>query len=93
MRRRGVRIHELAQGQIDDAIDWWTTHREAAPRLLDDELARALAMIARFPEAGRLTPLGRRRVMGRTRYVIDYIIAPDGDVEVVRFVHMSRRDR
>ena len=43
-----------AAAQIREEALWWRRNRTSAPTLFRDELRRALALIAEFPEAGPL---------------------------------------
>lgn len=57
----------LAAQQIRDESRWWRLNRTKAPRLFRDELRRAFALIAEYPEAGGLAEdielAGVRRVL------------------------------
>lgn len=47
-----VRLSHVASIQIDTISDWWLEHRDKAPTLFEDELARALALLADAPQIG-----------------------------------------
>jgi plasmid stabilization system protein ParE len=57
----------LAARQIRNESEWWRRNRTKAPNLFRDELRRAFALIADYPEAGALTDdvdlIGLRRVL------------------------------
>jgi len=72
------------------AVTWWRKNRLEAPRLLDDEVDRALRRIAVFPRSaplvrGRDT---RRVVLRRSRYLLFYRVRPRlGRIEVISVLH------
>jgi plasmid stabilization system protein ParE len=72
-----ITIMPRAQLQIAAAAAWWREHRPAAPRLLEEELDRALSRLAANPRLGTLSPWPRlpdvRRIVARrVGYMIVY---------------------
>ncbi len=53
-----------AQRRAREISAWWQAHRDA-PTLFDQELAGALALLAREPYAGRASPTHRERAIYR----------------------------
>jgi plasmid stabilization system protein ParE len=50
-----VKLTAIAARQIGNESTWWRRNRAKAPNLFRDELRRAFALIAEYPEAGVLT--------------------------------------
>lgn len=86
-----------AAAEIETASRWWAANRPAAPRLLEAELATALALITATPSAGapmRSQQHGaiRRILLPRCRYLLYYRVAESNlELRVLRFWHASRR--
>ena len=75
------------------AVRWWRKGRLEAPRLLDDEVDRALRRIAVFPRSAPLVRGrdARRVVLRRSGYLLFYRVRPRlGRIEVIAFVHGRR---
>ena len=90
-----IRIVRRAARQIAEAGDWWRKNRLAAPEALEEELSRALALIAQQPFIGaraRNTKLAgvRRIYLSRIRYYLYYRVKSSEVVEVLAFWHTSR---
>lgn len=73
-----VVVAEAAREQIRAAHDWWVMNRPAAPSLFDDELDRALALLASAPDIGPRFLRARRKdvrriLLKRTRCDIYYL--------------------
>jgi len=47
-----VILSARARRQANEAIRWWRANRPEAPRLIDDEMAKAFLQIAEQPESG-----------------------------------------
>ena len=79
--------------QVLDAQRWWLDHRQAAPLLLREELARIGALISENPEIG-VQVRGRdarRIVLPRTEYLLFYRVrARAGRIEVIAFIRGYR---
>jgi plasmid stabilization system protein ParE len=62
-----VRTTSLAVQQIRNESRWWRRNRKKAPNLFRQELRRAFALIAEYPEAGSVAEdvelAGVRRVL------------------------------
>ena len=75
------------------AARWWCKSRLEAPRLLDNEIERALRRIAVFP---RSAPLVRGRdvrrvVLRRSRHLLFYRVRPRlGRIEVISVLYGRR---
>ena len=82
-----------ANDELLAAVTWWRTNRPNAPRLLDDEIARALQRIAAYPRSG-VPVRGRdvRRVILRgSGYWLFYRIRPRlARIEIVSLWHARR---
>jgi plasmid stabilization system protein ParE len=89
-----VKATPIANTQIQEAAQWWLTHRDKAPEAFKEELPRGFALISQRPDVGatatnvRLT--GVRRIhLSRIRYFLYYRVQPDW-VEVLALWHSSR---
>lgn len=95
MGRYAVDTSERADRDIDAASMWWSVHRPAAPRLLRDELRRAMRLAGALPRCGLLLVPGvqeiRRLLLRRTGYRLEYRIDSDEHVTILRLVHQRRR--
>lgn len=82
-----------ATGELLAAVRWWRKNRLESPRMLDDEIDRALRRIAVFPRSAPLVR-GRdvRRVtLRRSRYLLFYRVRPRlGRIEVISVLHGRR---
>lgn len=47
-----VRLSSVASNQTDEISDWWAEDRDRSPTLVEDELARALTLLADAPQIG-----------------------------------------
>jgi plasmid stabilization system protein ParE len=75
------------------AVTWWRKNRLEAPRLLDDEVDRALRRIAVFPRSAPLVRGrdARRVVLRRSGYLLFYRVRPRlGRIEVISVLHARR---
>lgn len=84
-----------AARELLEAARWWRKNRLEVPRLLDDEIDRALQRIAVFPRsAPRVRGRDARRVvLRRSGYLLFYRIRPRlGRVEVISLLHGRRAD-
>ena len=89
-----IRISPQALAQIEEAADWWSKHRPAAPGAIRQDIAEILAILVLQPGVGMSTRRGRikglRRVtLDRVSYYLYYRVA-DGALEVLAFWHTSR---
>lgn len=86
----------LAAAQIRSESRWWRRNRTKAPNLFRDELRRAFALIAEYPEAGavpedvELTGLRRVVLVGTQHYVYYRVNASARRIEVVAVRSTSR---
>ena len=90
-----IRISPQALAQIEEAADWWTKNRPAAPGAIRHDITEMLAILVLQPGVGTPTRPGRvkglRRVtLERVRYYLYYRVT-DGALEVLAFWHTSRR--
>jgi hypothetical protein len=75
------------------AVRWWRRNRIETPRLLDDEVDRALRRIAVFPRSAPLVGGrdARRVVLRRSGYLLFYRVRPRlGRIEVISVSHARR---
>jgi plasmid stabilization system protein ParE len=75
--------------QVRDEALWWRRSRTSAPTLFRDELRRALALIAEFPEAGPVAedvelPGVRRVLLALTQHYLYYRVSTEANrIEVL----------
>jgi plasmid stabilization system protein ParE len=74
-----VQPTRLAAQQIRNESHWWRRNRTKAPHLFREELRRAFALIAQYPEAGAVAddidlPDVRRVVLVDTQHYVYYRI-------------------
>ena len=84
---RAVRFTWEGAEQARVSDEWWREHREAAPGLFADELARGCRLLARAPDVGQRyaspsLPGVRRLFLARSRFHIYYLALP-GEIVVV----------
>jgi plasmid stabilization system protein ParE len=89
-----VRVTKRAQGQIDQAAQWWDENRDLAPEAFDEDLAKAFLLLSLEPRLGAPAPNVRakdlRRLhLARIRYYLYYRIR-GRRIEVVALWHTSR---
>ena len=89
-----VRVTKRAQVHIDRAALWWDQNRPLAPEALDEELAKAFALLSAEPGIGapalNVRAEGVRRVhLARVHYHL-YFRIRRGQVEVLALWHTSR---
>lgn len=91
-----LRIFNRARRDIATAVAWWRANRPFAASRLEDELEAKLKQLVRLPFSGppatdvRLAGF-RRLLLLETRYFLYYRVNEErGQVEVLRFWHMSR---
>jgi plasmid stabilization system protein ParE len=96
--RLKIIVWRRAARQIEEANDWWRTHRQASPEALSDELARAFDLISLQPGVGapaqnpRLQGV-RRVLLRRVSYFLHYRVAPGREeVQILAFRHARRAD-
>lgn len=81
--------------ELLEAVAWWRKNRLEAPRLLDDDIDRALRRIAVFPRSAPLVRGrdARRVVLWRSGYLLFYRVRPRlGRIEVISVLHGRRAD-
>lgn len=96
--RKPLPVHVLssAKAAIVEARNWWRAHREKAPFAFDEELERALELIARQPGVGAKAQSPnlrsvRRLHLGRIHYYLYYrVVETSNRVEVLAAWHTSR---
>lgn len=79
MARLALRFAPGAVAQLEEALDWWETNREKAPRLLATEFEAAVELLRNVPGAGIPYENGalvdaRRYLLRRTRFHIYYVV-------------------
>lgn len=89
-----IRVSPQAVAQIDEAADWCTKNRPAAPGAIRQDLAEILSVLVNQPGVGVPTRRGRirglRRVtLTRVRYYL-YYRASGRVLEVLALWHTSR---
>jgi plasmid stabilization system protein ParE len=90
-----VRVSARARREILAASSWWRENRDKAPHLFDEELRRALDLIAFVPLAGRRTEGARLQdvrvvVLRQTRYLLFYRVERGHDIRVLSLQHARR---
>ena len=90
-----VVVAERAATQLEKARDWWSSNRPKAPGALENDVGRALDLLAAHPEVGarcasdRYSDL-RRLHLRRIRYYLYYVISVKlAAVNVVAIGHSS----
>ena len=84
-----IRSSRLAARQVRNESRWWRRHRTKAPNLFRDELRRAFALIAEYPDAGPTTDdvdlPGLRRVLlvGTQHYIYYRVNAAERRIEIL----------
>lgn len=89
-----VVITARAAAEIEQAAEWWSRHRPAAPGAVREELSRAFALVAAQPRIGAVARNARvenvsRVHLGRIRYHMYYRVKGDS-LEVLALWHASR---
>lgn len=94
-----MKVHFTPQAiaQAEAAQKWWRRNRRLAPRLFEEELAKALQLLRGAPLAGPPYAHPRRRDVRRlllpeTRYHLYYCVT-DGDGVIVLAVWSALRGR
>jgi toxin ParE1/3/4 len=96
--KNSVRLGREAQAELRAAIDWYAEQRIELGEYFWREVDRALALIAKSPNAGTTVPgvspeLPVRRVFVRKfPYAIVYLIYKN-DIRVIAVTHLRRRPR
>jgi plasmid stabilization system protein ParE len=84
-------IHEAAEGEINEAADFYDIESSGLGRAFIDEIQRVIRSISEFPEAA---PLVRGRVRKRTiakfPYSLVYSVRPD-EIRILAVAHHKRR--
>lgn len=89
-----VVIKPRAQRQIEQAAEWWSKNRPAAPGAIRLDLTGALAVLAEHPGIGTRVDTARkieirRLYLTRVRYFVYYRVT-GSQLEVIAFWHTSR---
>ena len=66
-----IRISSQALAQIEEAADWWSKNRPAAPGAIRQEIAEILTVLALQPGIGM--PSRRGRIKGLRRVTLDRV--------------------
>lgn len=86
-----------ALADMQKVAKWWRTNRTSAPRLFQNELDRALVLIAAHPDIGarsrlRAYPGARTYLLRKSGYVVIYNVDHDAEVvAIARIRHTHRR--
>jgi plasmid stabilization system protein ParE len=84
-------FNPLAEQELNDAAAYYELSREGLGRGFIDEVERAVAHIAEFPEAAPLVNrVVRTYVLHRFPYSILYSIIPDG-IRILAIANQRRR--
>ena len=80
--------------QIEEAAIWWSENRLDAPRAIEEEVARAFALLALHPAIGARARnerlIGVRRIhLSRIHYYLYYRVSAEA-VDVLAFWHTGR---
>lgn len=89
-----IQVSPQAFAQIEEAAEWWTRNRPAAPGAIRQDVADILNVLVHQPGIGMPTRRGRikglRRVnLDRVHYYLYYRVS-EGVLEVLAFWHTSR---
>ena len=84
--------------QLAKVDEWWRSNRLAAPRLFDDEIRAAIALLAATPETGRSHAHRqihglRRLYLSGTRYHVYYVHDAEAREVVVLAVWSALRGK
>jgi plasmid stabilization system protein ParE len=91
-----VRIAPRAAAQIRKASAWWLRHRSKAPDAFAEEVERTFQLICALPGVGERVSHPqhselRRVLLGRVRYHLYYVVAPEEEaVDVLALWHAAR---
>jgi plasmid stabilization system protein ParE len=90
-----VKATPTAQRQIEEAQQWWESHRAGARYTIKDELAHASALLGHFPYLGgtcrNVKLKDVRRIHLRRVHCHLYYRVHEGRIEVLAFWHTSRK--
>ena len=90
MNRR-LEFHELADRELNEAIQYYELESRGLGAAFLDEIERCLDRIDRHPEAGRmLAGSVRRRLLRRFPYAVLYAVKADG-IRVLAVMNLRRR--
>lgn len=88
-----LRLHRLALAEIDHEVDYYESQQPGLGERLEDEIAAALELIERFPQAAPRRP-GRTEcrvaVLDRFPFVLPYVVRGD-QILILALAHMRRR--
>ena len=82
-----------AMRELLAAVTWWRKNRLEVPRMIDDDVERALRRIAAFPRSAPIVRGrdARRLVLRRSGYLLFYRVRPRlRRIEVISVVHGRR---
>lgn len=89
-----TRVSPQALTQIQEAAQWWSIYRPAAPGAIRQDIAEMLEVLIRQPGLG--TPARNKRIRGlrrvilhRVSYYLYYRVSQD-TLEILAFWHTSR---
>ena len=94
-----VRVLTTARADQDIhlAAAWWRENRQASPFLFEDELDKAIDLLAEHPDAGHVTRIDgiefRALHLQRSRYRVYYEHDPVAQAVVIRAVWGAVRGR
>lgn len=95
-RQLPVSFVPRAQREVAAASRWWRANREKVPLAFDEELEKALDLIARQPGIGaRATNVRLRGVqkllLGRVHYHLYYrVVSAESRIEILAIWHTAR---
>ncbi len=88
---RALSIHESAEFEIDEAVDFYEMECLGLGRVFIDEIEKAIESISQFPEASQiLRGRVRRKVLHKFPYSVVYSIRPD-EIRILAVAHQKRR--
>lgn len=86
-----VFFHEAAEGELNEAADFYDIASPKLGSLFIDEVQRTIGKITEFPEAA---PLIRRRIrkkpIAKFPYSVIYSVRPD-EIRILAVAHQKRR--
>jgi plasmid stabilization system protein ParE len=94
VKRLSVEFSSRAVRHAEKIADWWRENRPAAPTLFEEEITKAVELVARMPDAGEryLCAVSdmRRLLMPHTSHWLFYSVRPHGLIWVHAVWHTAR---
>ena len=88
-----VRLHELAQAELDDAFEWYESQLSGLGARFIQEFDDTVSRIIDFPAIGpKLAPGIRRCLLPRFPFGVIYA-ADESDLSILAVAHLHREPR